>query len=80
MESREGSLISVIDVATLSIDAIRKMEDLVMRAYNISGASSEMLSLLRQAAQVGVDARGMLTLEREEAQKELHEIQTQADR
>lgn len=75
MDSRIGQIVSTIDVATEGIRSISRMEDLITRALNVSSRPAELCALLRQALQVGVDAREMLTFEKEEAAREMQQIE-----
>lgn len=75
MDSRIGQLVSTIDVATEGIKSISRMEDLITMALNVSSRPAELCALLRQALQVGVDARGMLTFEKDEAMREMEKIE-----
>lgn len=73
METSTGALITVIDMATEGTRALRRIEDLVLRANNIRGASEEMLSLCREAAKISVDTRAYFAEERQQAEKQLNE-------
>ncbi|HBO2594092.1 hypothetical protein ACM74F_05640 [Pseudomonas aeruginosa] len=73
METSTGALITVIDMATEGTRALKRIEDLVLRANNIRGASEEMLGLCREAAQISVDMRTYFAEERQQAEKQLNE-------
>ncbi|HHW1572815.1 TPA: hypothetical protein ACUT4C_002472 [Pseudomonas aeruginosa] len=73
METSTGALITVIDMATEGTRALKRIEDLVLRANNIRSASEEMLGLCREAAQISVDMRTYFTEERQQAEKQLNE-------
>ncbi|AUA70359.1 MULTISPECIES: hypothetical protein [Pseudomonas] len=74
METGTGALITVIDMATEGTRALRQIEDLVLRANNIRGASEEVLVLCREVVQISVDTRAFFAAERQEAEKHLNEI------
>jgi hypothetical protein len=78
MDSRIGTVVSTIDVATEGIRAITEMEDLVTRAINVSNRHAEQYVLLRQALLIGMNTRAMLAFEQKEAQRQLATLQAEA--
>ncbi|MCC3679183.1 hypothetical protein LLE81_00030 [Staphylococcus epidermidis] len=78
MDSRIGTVVSTIDVATEGIRAIKEMEDLVTRAINVSNRQAELHALLRQALLIGMNTRAMLAFEQKEAQRQLAALQAEA--
>ena len=73
METSTGALITVIDMATEGTRALKRIEDLVLRANNIRGTSDEMLGLCREVARISVDMRAYFAEERQQAEKQLNE-------
>lgn len=78
MDSRIGTIVSTIDVATEGMRAIAEMEDLIARAMNVSGRQAELHALLREVLKIGMNTRAMLAFEQKEAQRQLVELQAEA--
>jgi len=73
MDTSTEALITIIDMATEGSAALRSIEDLVLRANNIRGASEEVLVLCRQVVKISVDTRALFADEKQQAEALLSE-------